>query len=463
MALLPLAAAGCQQYQPSPIDREAHRAAFLARTPESPEVASFAASLDARPIPGQALYDPADGVSCAEAELIALVFNADLRLARLRAGVTRAGAEHAGLWDDPGLKVDITRIIQGTPEPWKVFSAVELTLPISGRLRIEKQRASLEHAADLARIAQAEWHTRMEVRRAWTRWTALQFQLAAGREFLERVDQVLGIVDKMEQAGEMARTEARLFRIEKATNAAGLRQLESHARDAELRLRQLLGLSPEAPARFVAAGIGPDAPPQPTVRNGEGAAAPDTTGNPRLLVAAAEYEVAEKSLELEVRRQYPDLHIGPGYGFEDGQDQLLLGLSLPLPVLNANRRGIAEAVARREVARAEIETMTELLLADLHAARVRLEASAMQRRTLESEIVPLVDAQYADAREVARLGEVNTLVLLESLTRQHDAKVRLIDARRDEALAAIDLDELSGPVAETGAAGSPRITPEVRP
>jgi hypothetical protein len=64
---------------------------------------------------------------------------------------------------------------------------------------------------------------------------------------------------------------------------------------------------------------------------------------------------------------------------------------------------------------------------------------------LRDEIVPLVDAQYTDAREVARLGEVNSLVLLESHARQHEAKVGLIEAARDEALAAIDLEELIGP------------------
>jgi hypothetical protein len=36
-------------------------------------------------------------------------------------------------------------------------------------------------------------------------------------------------------------------------------------------------------------------------------------------------------------------------------------------------------------------------------------------------------------------------VLLESLARQHEAKVGLIEAARDEALAAIDLEELIGP------------------
>ncbi|MFN5957302.1 MAG: TolC family protein, partial [Planctomyces sp.] len=268
---------------------------------------------------GMVAFDPGDGITCEEAEVIALVFNADLRVARLRAGVTQANAENAGLWEDPTIGVDLARIIQSTPEPWKVFTSVGLTIPISGRLEIEKQRAGVEHAAELARVAQREWMVRTSVRRAWSEWSALDAQLAVTRDFLSRVDQILSVVDKMEQAGEMARTEARLFRIEKATKAADLAVLESRVREADLRLRQLMGMSPDAPLRLHAVGVGPT---RSSVHSGT-----DTTElerrNPAMLVAAAEYEAAEKALELEVRKQYPDLHIGPGYGREDGQDQVL--------------------------------------------------------------------------------------------------------------------------------------------
>ena len=60
--------------------------------------------------------------------------------------------------------------------------------------------------------------------------------------------------------------------------------------------------------------------------------------------------------------------------------------------------------------------------------------------------VPIETAR--EAREVARLGEVNTLILLESLKQQLDAKRQLIAAHRDEALAAIDIAEITGPATD---------------
>lgn len=436
-ALLALAG-GCQKYERAPLDFAAHKQAIMARTPEASEVRAFAESL--RAAEGRATgFDPTDGVSCAEAEVIALVYNPDLRSARLRAGVSRAAADHAGLWEDPVLGVDLARIIQGTPEPWKVFTTLGLTIPISGRLELEKQRAGLEHAAELARLLQREWGVRTEVRRSCAEWSAASAMLEATRAYLTRLDQALVVVEKMETAGEMPRTEARLFRIERAERASEIAQLESRVRRAALELRRLMGLAPSAGITLTPGAVDFSVP-EPSMDHGS-----LLLTSPDLLIAAAEHEIAEKALEIEVRRQYPDLQIGPGYGREDGQDQVLLNLSLPLPLLNGNRGGIAEARAARDAARAEAEGAMESLIARIASARDHVAAASAHRRALEQEIVPMVDAQYADVRRLSELGEVNTLVLLESLRRQQDAKARLAAAVREEAMAQIDLAELTGP------------------
>lgn len=440
MALL---AGGCQAYEARPLDMAGHASAFTKRGADGEEVRRFARLLAAsEAAEGTGEFDASDGITWAEGEVLALVFNADLRLARMRAGVTRATAESAGLWEDPTLGVDLTRIVESTPEPWKVMTSVGITVPISGRLEVEKQRASAEHVAELARVAEREWATRMAVRRAWTEWTLVQTRLDVTREFVQRVDEVLVVVSKMEQAGELSRTEARLFRIERANANAALALLESRAREAELHARQLMGMAPDAPLRLVPRSVG-------FARSGAaGDGAERARRNPGVVAAELAYAAAERALELQVRKQYPDLHIGPGFGRDEGQDEVMFGLSLPIPVLNANRQGIAEATAQREVARVAAEAVLEQAIASMHAASSRLAAATERRRVLENELVPLVDAQYADAREVARLGEVNSLVLLESLTRQHDAKVALVEAVRDEAMSEIDVAEIAGPEAK---------------
>ncbi len=451
------AVAGCQSYRSQPLDLGAHREAFLARTPGAPEVEQLAQSLsDEVPAAGErAGFDASDGLSAAEAELVALVFNGELRIARARAGVTLAGSEHAGLWDDPTIGTDITRILESTTHPWKVFTSIGLTLPVSGRLEVEKARAGVAHAAELARVAEREWLVRMEVRRVWVQWAAIGAQIEAQQGLLGRIDDVVSVVDAMERFGELSRTEARLFRVERAGAAAELTLLESRLEQSTLALKRLMGLPPSAEVLLSGTGLIPMPDTVPVAGVSGEMEHELILGSPLLLATLAEYELAERTLELEVRKQYPDLQIGPGYGSEDGQNQLLLGLSVPIPILNANRGGIAEAEAAREVARAIAETSVEQLMDELAVAVLQLRTAAVQRQVLESEIVPLVEAQYEDVREIARLGELNAVVMLDSLKRQQEIKSRLIEARRDEALAAIRWREIVGPGPTTGEGVTP--------
>ena len=347
-----LSLVGCKTYERSTLDLDQTQREYLLRALEGPELAE----LNARAQPGAGAFDPSDGISLAEAEAIALVFNRDLRTARLAAGVTQASADNAGLWRDPVLGVDLTKIVSGASQGVEAIVSVGFTLPISGRLELEKNRLGAEHAAELARVAALEWNTIAALRRAWTERAGIARAVEATRDVLQRVEQVTAIVDRMEQAGELARIEARLFRIEDAKLRSRLALLESDLARASHAVEAILDLPPTA-GRVFSGEFASSARLAPESRDAAFAAIRDT--NPAVLVARADYEIAE--------------------------------------------------------------------------------------RTLEKTLVPLVEAQYAETREVARLGEVKTLVLLESLKQQLEARNEMIAARRDEALAAIDIDELLGP------------------
>src|SRR5687768_15526793 len=129
--LLILCLCGCAQYTPAPLDPSADLAELMARSPASGDVAAYARSL-AEHDPAAVRYDPSDGLSLAEAEVVALFFNPSLRAARLKAAVPLASAEHAGRWEDPELVVDAERILQSVEDPWVLGGVLNFTLPLSG-------------------------------------------------------------------------------------------------------------------------------------------------------------------------------------------------------------------------------------------------------------------------------------------------------------------------------------------
>ena len=436
-----LTLSGCATYRAAPLDARAAQSAWLARAPTDEGLMAFARRLSAHQSgpATAAAFDPSDGLTLAEAEVIAMFYNPALRVARLRAGVAAADASHAGRWQDPVLGFSGERILESVDDPWVVGGTLEVTIPLSGRLGAERARAAAAHTAELARVAEQEWATRSQLRRTWLEWSAAVERAGVLERALSRVEQAGEIVAKLEEAGELGRLDGRAFRMEAVSRRAALSEAAARAADLELSLRSLMGLSPAAPLTLT-----------PTlVQLWRG---PDSVGDssefersPALAVLAAEYETAEHALRREVRAQYPDLTIGPGASSDEGQARALLGLSMPIPLWNRNQGGVARALAERELARAAFEAKIEELGIELAQVRAAYDAARSRRELLERELIPLADEQEQDARRVAELGGVSTLLLLDTLERETAAREQLIAARLDESLSAVRAAAMLGP------------------
>ncbi|MEQ8850928.1 MAG: TolC family protein [Phycisphaerales bacterium] len=433
-----IALAGCQSYERVPLELTDHRASLDARLVATEPISKFVERLSEAGNQVPERFDPNDGLSPAEGEVLAMFYNPDLRLARLDAGVALATFETAGLWEDPQFGFDGAEILSPAG-PFEYGLTLSLTIPISGRLGVERDRAGAAYEAELRRIVDAEWSTRAAVRSAWASWSAASERLRLLREVIDQVERISAITDRLETAGELTRVEARLLRaelVETQADVAGAVLAEARAR---VELLGLMGLPPDAPVELL-----PALPPA-SIAEMNDAIGRLIEANTTLAVRRAEYQVAEETLRLEVRKQYPDITIGTGYGSEDNDDRLLLGVSIPIPILNANRAGIAEAKARREVARAAAETTFERLTRELAMARAAYNASRTQRDAFERDLVPMLDEQASEVEQLIDLGEVNTLLLLETVTRRFEAKSRLLDLRLAETDAAIEITRLLGP------------------
>ncbi len=426
----------CRTYEPRPIDLDRVERVFRDRTiPPDPTTDGSDAAV-------RLSLDPTT------AEHTALLLNADLRDARARAGVAEATALHAGLWPDPVIGLQFTRILESVASPNELFGTLGFTLPISGRLEAEKTRLGRTHAAALVEVANLEWRTRLDVRDAWSRWRATTVERDATAAFIAALDELLAIVASLETSGDLSRVEARLFRL--ARTDAALSQLDLDARVVADRLAilDLIGLPPDARIE-----LDPDAPIQPGPTEDE--APPTSERFPAVRLALARYEVAEAALDQAIRAQLPDLGVLPGYGTQDGSRQFTLGLSIPIPILNGNRQAIETAAAAREASAVAVTRSVERTLAAIERARVRITRATRRRELIETDLVPLLELQFEETRTLARLGQVDTLVLLDGLERRREAMIATARADLDLQLARRSLADLVGPTP----ADAPAIAP----
>ena len=428
----PMLLGACQSYAPRPLDLGGHDRAMRARDVASADVAEYARRLSAAGgDAGRGTFDPTDGLTLAEAEAVALFFNPELRVARLKAGVPRAGAAEAGRWADPALAVDAERILEGVRDPWVLGGVLNLTLPISGRLGVEREKARAEADVEELRALVEERRVVGELRERWLEWSAALERAELARAYVAEYDGTVERAEQLRRAGEISPLEARAFRIERAARAAKLRGHRADAAAAELEVKARLGLVPGAPVRLV-----------PSLAADAGGVPPESelprvlASTPAVRLARAEYAAAERALELEVRRQYPDLELGGGSGIDQDTTRALFGGRVPLPLFNRNRRAIAEARAAREASRAAAEAEYERRVGAAAAARGRLDAAREALAFAERELAPLVDEQLAEARRLGKLGAADTLIVLEALRGAHEAKLGIVEARLAASLAA---------------------------
>jgi outer membrane protein TolC len=170
-------------------------------------------------------------------------------------------------------------------------------------------------------------------------------------------------------------------------------------------------------------------------------------GRADILAALSDYAATEATLQLEIAKQYPDVHLSPGYQFDQGDNKWTLGITFDLPVLNQNQGPIAEAKARREEAAAKFSALQIKVLAEIENAvaafRVSEKNSAAldalakeqvrQREAVEAQLragaAEKLDALSSEvelgAGELAQLdGRVK---LLQSVVALEDAVQRPID------------------------------------
>ncbi len=89
------------------------------------------------------------------------------------------------------------------------------------------------------------------------------------------------------------------------------------------------------------------------------------TNRSDILSGVADYAGCLANLEQELAKRYPDLNLGPGYQWSQGEHHWSLGFSLTLPLLNFNRGAVAQANAQCAASMARFNQLQVGIVANL--------------------------------------------------------------------------------------------------
>src|SRR5262245_42733587 len=182
----------------------------------------------------------------------------------------------------------------------------------------------------------------------------------------------LSLLERQRAAGQIAEVIAAPARIAAAQGAVDLAAAERQRAQAHAGLASSLGLAPTALDKVELVFPLGAFPVDLDALGDRSAQRAALVGRSDVLASLAEYDATEEDLRLELAKQYPDLHIGPGYEYDQGADKWGLSVSLDLPLMNRNEGPIEEAVARRREAAAHFEALQAQVIAEVATASTAL-------------------------------------------------------------------------------------------
>ena len=384
--------------------------------------------------------------------LAAFYFQPDLEVARAQWRVAQAGIKTAGARPNPTVTVGPGYNFSALAgvNPWMPFGSFDLPIETAGKRG--KRLAQARHQAASARqnFIAAAWQVRGKVRAnlleltvAEGRETEVEKQFSAQREIVQRLEQRLAV-------GEISREELTPARVALSKAQLDLSDAQTKLAVARAQLAGLLGLSAEA-LRGVRFDFDLGARPAEDLTSDD-ARRVALCGRADVLGALADYAADEADLRLEIAKQFPDLHLNPGYQFDQGDHKWTLGFTFELPVFNQNRGPIREAGARRELAAAKFTALQAQVIGAIERAVAELRAARNQRQTSE-ELFADAQKQWQSANERFKAGASDRVDVLSTQLEFSSAALARLDtlARLQTAVAALE-DALQRPTDSVAAA-----------
>ena len=371
---------------------------------------------------------------------VAFYYHPSLAVARAQWATSLATRQTAAARPNPTVSLtpgyDSTH--QAGISPW--FPAVNFDLLLLNSKKRTHQQAIAAAESESARLAvvSAAWRVRSDLRHA-----LVDASFGAQREKLlgtqlDAQKKVLALLEQRLAVGRIAAHELSTARsaLVKAEAAAADARTQSAA--ARARVAAALGL----PVSALAGVTLPSAPVGPALSSEALAAASRESLQSRADVRAAlaHYEATQAALALETAKQQPDLHLGPGYQWDQGLNKWSLALTFELPIFQRNEGPIAEAVAHRAEAAAQFTSVQTQVVSAVDLA-VAAQTSAVQQSEHAARYLMEIKRQTESARRRLELGASDQLEYQSALVDVSTAELASVDAANALALAAGQLED----------------------
>ncbi|MDL5035641.1 TolC family protein [Comamonas resistens] len=323
-------------------------------------------------------------------------------------------------------------------------SSLQWNQPIEiGGKRAARMKVA-EHGVELARaeLDTARAALRADVRAAFANLLAAQQRVQLNEKTLEIAAQARDAAAKRVMAGKAAPLEETKAQVAESSAQLALNQAQSGLRVARQQLALLWGGSGIAVGEAMGDMVQlPQLPPQEQLLQ-------KVEHSAQVVRAQQAYLQAKSTAELERAKRLPDptVSVGIKRAEEAGRNQLLLGVSIPLPILDSNRGNQLQALRLADKAEDELLAARQLAQAQLLQNYEQLQTSRAQTLQLQSKVLPGAQSAYEVAAKGFSLGKFSYLDVLDAQRTLADARSLYLDQLVATHRAAADITRQLGDI-----------------
>ncbi|MES2924469.1 MAG: TolC family protein [Verrucomicrobiota bacterium] len=350
--------------------------------------------------------------------------NPDLAAARLRIREALGRMNQAGRLANPELEAGFDHNPKFDEGKFEI--GLSQRFPVTDRLKLEKDVSLTELKSAEAEVREVERQLTGQARVAVVKILANRQR----RELLREQSGVSGAFAKflsdIAVKGEGSPLDAGQAKLEAASLAVEMRQLDAEESSLKGELKPLLGMRP---GESLSVGGTLPAPALPS-------AGADPSRRPDFQVAKLDALAAKQGVALEQARRYDDVEGGIFAGAERTEDapdgyenEAIVGLrfKVALPFWNKNEGAIQEAEAKQQRKEMEAVALGRNIRLEAEAARTEMQEWAKMITEINDVLLPLADEQAAFAETTFRNGQGE----IQSVLRSREKRLQLAAARLD--------------------------------
>jgi cobalt-zinc-cadmium efflux system outer membrane protein len=417
--------AGCAKFTPKPLLPDKTAQEFEARALNSPVLKQFIERNLGRPVSPW----PPEKWNMDMLAFAAYYYSPDLDVVRWKWKETKAGIITAGQRPNPSASISpeyVTNPASGT-KPWIMGFSFDIPVETAGKRGYRIAEAKGRSEAARFALAETAWKVRSGLRDALLEYFAAVRRDGILSEREKMQEEMIALLKERLAVGEVSEPDVMRASIDYDRTLISVREAQSKLIEARAKVAGAIGVPVTAlDGVDFSAGIFETPPPLGnfSLRQLRREA---LTNRLDILEALARYAASQSKLQLEIAKQYPDVHIGPGYIYDQGENKWGIGISVELPVLNRNQGPIAEAEAARSGAAARFSALQGRIIIDTERA-VAGYRSSLDRFQAADRLASAKDKAVGSLKAMFDAGEVDRLTLLGGMVEYADVRLERLDS-----------------------------------